>query len=56
MGEACVLAAELLNDDGVRLAAARQGAVALVDGGRGAVLRTAEVVLQAVSASPERQG
>jgi 3-deoxy-D-manno-octulosonic-acid transferase len=55
MGEACGLAADLLND-GVRLAAARQGAVALIDGGRGAVLRTVEVVLAAVAAGPERQG
>ena len=55
MGEACGLAAELLKD-GVRLAAARQGAVALIDGGRGAVLRTVEVVLAAVAAGPERQG
>ncbi|WP_342128953.1 3-deoxy-D-manno-octulosonic acid transferase [Hydrogenophaga sp. OTU3427] len=54
--EACGVAAALLTGDGVRLAAARQGAVALVDSGRGAVLRTAEVVLQADSASPERQG
>ncbi|MDP3522000.1 MAG: 3-deoxy-D-manno-octulosonic acid transferase [Hydrogenophaga sp.] len=54
MGEACGLAVELLRD-GVRLAAARQGAVALVDGGRGAVLRTVDVVLAAVAAGPERQ-
>jgi 3-deoxy-D-manno-octulosonic-acid transferase len=56
MGEACVLAVELLSD-GARLAAARQGAMALIDGGRGAVARTVEVVLTGVAAAgPERQG
>jgi 3-deoxy-D-manno-octulosonic-acid transferase len=56
MAGACQLAEVLLNDR-VRLERARQGAEALMAGGRGAVLRTVAVVLSvAASAGHERQG
>lgn len=56
MAGACRLAVELANDS-ARLDRARQGAGALMSGGRGAVLRTVGVVLSAAaSAGPERQG
>ncbi len=56
MAGACRLAEELVNDS-ARLDRARQGAGALMAGGRGAVLRTVGVVLSAAaSAGPERQG
>jgi 3-deoxy-D-manno-octulosonic-acid transferase len=44
VGEACRLAEDLLSD-APRLAVARQGAMSLIDGGRGAVSRTAQAVL-----------
>ena len=50
MAAACTLASALLGDS-ARLLAARQATLLLIDGGRGAVQRTAEAVLAAVSPS-----
>lgn len=48
MGQACTTATALLSD-GMRLTVARQGTVDLIDGGRGAVQRTAQVVMAALA-------
>lgn len=48
MGQACITATALLSD-GMRLTVARQGTVDLIDGGRGAVQRTAQVVMAALA-------
>ncbi len=48
MGEACQTATALLSDN-ARWAVARQGTVDLIDGGRGAVQRTAQVVVAALA-------